>query len=57
MKFGTNSEKLRNFAQNKFAHDRLIYWMTGDKSPYFQVLDIKPSSYFSIGTSNKYTSW
>jgi len=57
MKYGINSEKFRNNVQNKFAHDRLIYWITGDKSPYFQVLDITPSGYFSIGTSHPYTLW
>jgi RHS repeat-associated protein len=53
MRFGSNSERIRNIAQNKFAHD----FITGGKSPYFQVLNINRSNYFSVGTSHPYTLW
>lgn len=48
--YGINSEKIRNFFQNRFAHDLLC---RGD-SPYFKVLD-RPTQnyfYFSSGTGN-----
>lgn len=53
MRFGRNSEKIRNLAQNKFAHDVMM----GGKSPYFEVLNIRPTNYFSVGTYNPYTLW
>jgi len=53
MRFGCNSEKIRNFAQNKFAHDIMM----GGKSPYFQVLNINRSNFFSVGTFHPYTLW
>ena len=53
MRFGRNSEMLRNLVQNKFAHDVMM----GGKSPYFKVLNIRPSNYFSVGTYNPYTLW
>ena len=57
MKFGRNSEKIRHIVQNRIAHDYLIKWATGTKSPHFKVLNIERSNYFSIGTSNVHTLW
>jgi len=56
---GWNSEQIRNIAQNKIAHDG-ITWLTtfGRKpSPYFRVLNISPSRFYSVGTHNPYTLW
>lgn len=53
MRFGRNSEVIRNLAQNKFAHDV----MTGGKSPYFKFLDNQPTNYFSVGSYHPYTLW
>jgi RHS repeat-associated protein len=48
--YGFNSEKIRNFIQNRFAHD----WLCRGDSPYFKVLDRPEQSYFyfSSGTGN-----
>ncbi|MCK9451809.1 MAG: polymorphic toxin type 23 domain-containing protein [Bacteroidales bacterium] len=53
MRFGRNSEGIRNHVQNKFAHDLMM----GGKSPYFKVLDIQPTNYFSVGTYHPNTLW
>ena len=52
MKFGRNSEKIRDIVQNKFAHDRII-----PGTPHFKVLNIPSTNYFSVGTSNPFTLW
>lgn len=52
-RIGRNSEIIRNIAQNKIAHDILM----GGDSPYFKVLPIAPSNYFSFGSKNPYTLW
>ena len=53
VKFGGNSEQIRNIFQNRFAHDFLC---KGD-SPYFKVLDRPGQSYFYFGTETGNTLW
>ncbi len=52
-KIGANSEQIRDFFQNKFAHDFLC---RGD-SPYFKVLDRTGQTYFYFGTETGSTLW
>ncbi len=52
-RFGRNSEQIRHTYQNRFAHDFLM----GGDSPYFKVLDIKPSWYFYYGVGTGNTLW
>lgn len=52
-KVGANSEQIRNFFQNKFAHDFLC---RGD-SPYFKVLDRPGHAYFYFGTETGNSLW
>ena len=50
---GVNSESIRNFFQNRFAHDFLC---RGD-SPYFKVLDRPSQGYFYFGTGTGSDLW
>lgn len=52
-KIGSNSEKVRDCFQNKFAHD----WLCKGDSPYFKVLDRPSSLYFYFGTETGGTLW
>lgn len=52
-RIGANSEQVRDFFQNKFAHDFLC---RGD-SPYFKVLDRIGQTYFYFGTETGSTLW
>ena len=52
-KIGWNSEGVRNFIQNRFAHD----WLCRKDSPYFKVLDRPGSLYFYFGTETGNTLW
>ena len=52
-KIGANSEQIRNFFQNRFAHDFLC---RGD-SPYFKVLDRPGHTYFYFGTETGNSLW
>ena len=53
IKIGANSEQIRHFFQNRFAHDFLCH---GD-SPYFKVLDRPKQTYFYFGTETGSTLW
>ena len=53
IKIGWNSEGVRDFIQNKFAHD----WLCKKDSPYFKVLDRPGSLYFYFGTETGNTLW
>jgi RHS repeat-associated protein len=46
LKFGIDSEGVRNFIQNETVHDKV------SKSPYFKVLDRKNKFYFQFGGGN-----
>lgn len=50
---GVNSERLRHFFQNRFAHDFLC---RGD-SPYFKVLNRPTQGYFYFGTGTGSNLW
>lgn len=50
---GRNSEQIRHWIQNRFAHDFLCQ---GD-SPYFKVLDRPAKNYFYFGTGTGGTLW
>ena len=52
-RFGRNSEGIRKVLQNQFAHDLL----TGGKSKWFEVLDLKPKWYWGFGYSGGGTLW
>lgn len=52
-KIGWNSEGVRDFVQNKFAHD----WLCRKDSPYFKVLDRPGGLYFYFGTETGNTLW
>ena len=52
-KIGWNSEGVRDFVQNKFAHD----WLCQKDSPYFKVLDRPGGLYFYFGTETGNTLW
>ena len=52
-KIGWNSEGVRDFIQNKFAHD----WLCHKDSPYFKVLDRPGGLYFYFGTETGNTLW
>jgi len=52
-KIGANSEQIRNYFQNKFAHDFLCQ----NNSPYFKVLDRPAQTYFYFGTETGSTLW
>ena len=52
-KIGWNSEGVRDFVQNKFAHD----WLCHKDSPYFKVLDRPGSLFFYFGTETGNTLW
>lgn len=52
-KIGADSEKVRNFFQNKLAHDILC----GGDSPYFKVLDRPGQTYFYFGTGTGSSLW
>jgi hypothetical protein len=52
-KIGWNSEGVRDFVQNKFAHD----WLCHKDSPYFKVLDRPGGLYFYFGTETGNTLW
>jgi RHS repeat-associated protein len=52
-RMGQNGEKIRNFFQNRFAHDLLCH---GD-SPYFKVLDRAGQGYFYFGTGTGNSLW
>lgn len=52
-KIGVNSEQVRNFFQNKFAHDLLCQ----SSSPYFKMLDRPTQTYFYFGTETGSTLW
>ena len=56
---GWNSEQIRNIAQNKIAHDGMtgLCGLGKHPSPYFRVLNISPSRFYSVGTHNPYTLW
>ncbi|MCL2682654.1 MAG: polymorphic toxin type 23 domain-containing protein [Bacteroidales bacterium] len=67
-RIGRDSEKIRHWAQNRFAHDFLtgslpnflLGWLPNFRaipSPHFEVLGLKPSGYFSVGRRNPYTLW
>ena len=53
IKMGWNSEGVRDFIQNKFAHD----WICKKDSPYFRVLDRPGGLYFYFGTETGSTLW
>lgn len=53
VRYCVNSEKIRNFFQNRFAHDFLCQ---GD-TPYFKVLDRPTQSYFYFGTGTGNSLW
>lgn len=53
VRWGINSEKVRDFFQNKLAHDFLCQ---GD-SPYFKVLDRPRQNYFYFGTGTGGNLW
>ena len=53
IRLGVNSEQIRDFFQNKLAHDFLC---KGD-SPYFKVLDRPSQSYFYFGTGTGGNLW
>lgn len=52
-KIGWNSEGVRDFLQNRFAHD----WLCKKDSPYFKVLDRPGGLYFYFGTETGNTLW
>ncbi len=52
-KIGWNSEGVRDFLQNRFAHD----WLCKKDSPYFKMLDRPRSMYFYFGTETGNTLW
>lgn len=52
-KIGVNSEQIRSFFQNRFAHDFLCM----KDSPYFKVLDRPRQTYFYFGTETGSTLW
>ena len=52
-KIGWNSEGVRDFVQNKLAHD----WLCHKDSPYFKVLDRPGGLYFYFGTETGNTLW
>jgi hypothetical protein len=52
-RLGWNSEGNRKVFQNQFAHDLL----TGGKSKWFEVLDLKPQFYWQFGYSGGGTLW
>lgn len=53
VKLGVNSENIRHFFQNRFAHDFLC---RGD-SPYFKVLNRPTQGYFYFGTGTGSNLW
>jgi len=58
IRIGRNSERNRNLIQNEIAHDRLIYWFTGEKSPHFAVdKSKKPKWYWNFGTGTGNSLW
>ena len=46
VRVGRNSEQIRHVFQNRFAHD----FMTGGKTYWFNVLDLKPRWYWGVGS-------
>ena len=52
-RYGYNSEKIRHFLQNRFAHD----FLCGGDTPYFKVLDRPGQHYFYFGTETGGTLW
>jgi hypothetical protein len=52
-RLGWDSEGNRKVFQNQFAHDLL----TGGKSLWFEVLDLKPKFYWQFGYSGGGTLW
>lgn len=52
-RYGYNSEQIRHFFQNRFAHDLIC----GGRSPYFKVLDRPGQHYFYFGTETGGTLW
>jgi hypothetical protein len=52
-KVGRNSENIRHIFQNRFAHD----FMTGGKTKWFEVLDLKPKWYWGFGYGSGGTLW
>jgi hypothetical protein len=53
LRFGRNSENIRKVLQNQFAHD----FMTGGRTKWFEVLDLKPRWWWSFGYSSGGTLW
>ena len=53
VRLGVNSENIRHFFQNRFAHDFLC---RGD-SPYFKVLNRPGQGYFYFGTGTGSNLW
>jgi hypothetical protein len=53
LRFGENSENTRKIFQNQFAHD----YLTGGKSKWFEVLDLKSKWYWQLGYSGGGTLW
>jgi RHS repeat-associated protein len=52
-RFGRNSEEIRKVFQNQFAHD----FLTGGKSLWFEVLNLKPKWYWGFGYNGGSTLW
>jgi hypothetical protein len=52
-RFGRNSEKIRSVFQNQFAHD----FLTGGKSLWYEVLNLKSRWYWGFGYSGGSTLW
>ena len=56
-RLGRNSEGIRNFIQNRVAHDILIAGVRGEPAPYFLVLDRDPSWYYYVGSGTVNSLW
>lgn len=52
-KIGANSETIRHFLQNRFAHD----FLCRKDSPYFKMLDRPTQGYFYFGTGTGSNLW
>jgi RHS repeat-associated protein len=53
IRLGYNSEGIRNFFQNRLAHD----WLCSKDSPYFKMLDRPGNFYFHFGTNTGNSLW
>lgn len=53
LRVGWNSEGIRNFLQNRLAHD----WLCNKSSPYFKELDRPGQFYFHFGSPSANSLW